>query len=178
MFFRAAKRGNEKFVLELISLGADISVANHIGQTLLMIAAECGLHRIVKLCLEKGTESYINRFDETQRNAAMYACENHQTACLEEILKSGKCNPNSVEESGCCVSPTISDISFALTYSSTRMNSKGRDILFLAESSGYSLQAIIDEIVEGKVKTDIWATNAKGQNLLMIAARKRFGKCS
>ena len=107
LLFRAAKRGNEKFVLELIFLGADTSFVNHIGQTLLMIAAKCGLHRIVKLCLEKGTESYINRFDETQRNAVMYACENHQTACLEDILKSGKCSPDSVVTNGYCTTCII-----------------------------------------------------------------------
>ena len=107
LLFRAAERGNEKFVLELIFLGADTSFVNHIGQTLLMIAAKCGLHRIVKLCLEKGTESYINRFDETQRNAVMYACENHQTACLEDILKSGKCSPDSVVTNGYCTTCII-----------------------------------------------------------------------
>ena len=51
-------------------------------------------------------------------------------------------------------------------------NSKGKNILHLAESSRYSGQAIIDEIVQGKEKVDIWATNTKGQNLLMIAAKR------
>ena len=123
------------------------------------------------MCLEKGTESYINRFDETQRNAVMYACENHQTACLEEILKSGKCNPE-FSRNKAILHHLHYLISHSLTYSAAPTNSKGNDILHLAESSRYSGQAIIDKIVQGKEKADIWATNTKGENLLMIAARR------
>ena len=71
----AVINGLEKLSLDLISHGFDIRLADKDGLTVLMAAAERGVHRLVKLCLEVGSESFVNMMDKHGENAIVHACE-------------------------------------------------------------------------------------------------------
>ena len=90
LLLSVASARNPDKVNSLINDGHRIDQFNEEGQTLLMIAAEWGFLDTVRICLEKGSQEFVNMKDKTKRNAVVYACEKKRSACLEEILKNKK----------------------------------------------------------------------------------------
>ena len=86
----AVINGLEKITLDLISRGFDIRLADGDGLTVLVAAAERGLHRLVKLCLEVGSESFVNMMDKHGKNVIVHACEGQQTLSLKQLLRDPK----------------------------------------------------------------------------------------
>ena len=177
--FIAVNRATEEAVSELISHGASLSSTNESGQTLLMLAAKQGFHKIVKLCLEQYDEYLVNMVDKKGRNALMYACEGSDALCLKELLKSKKCEiEGSVDVAvNICEKSRFREGSFLLTkYTEVKErqkiqradtdHSKEDELLYLAKKSRYKEQDVLDLLTTG---LELSHTNENGQNLLMIA---------
>ena len=185
VLIRAVEKRNEDCVSVLVSHGADITATNDRGQTLLMLAAKEGMLKTVRTCLDQCDGSYVNLVDNSGNNAVMHAINNHQLGCLEQILKSQKCSLDQCknEVASLCsryglskelkllqkysdgfnqqpnLSPRISD--------STSDLSKEQQMLSAARRN--QEQEVFESIWSG---ADIWKTNDRGQNLLMIAAQE------
>ena len=166
---------NEHCVRELLCHGASIRQTNEKGQTLLMTATEKGLHGIVKICLEKGSESYANMVDVNGKNAVEYACENLKTACLEELLKNEKCSAMKASAVAACPKYYSGGEELVKKYCSELVkspedvpNKLEKELLQATQRAYYGEEAVLELVAAG---ADIWYTDDKGQNLLMIAAK-------
>ena len=167
-------------VSELISHGAAFEQINRLhGETLLMIAAGRGWQRIVTVCLEKGSEAYVNATDYEGKDAMGHACENHRTACLEELLKNPKSKPmtkslvhmsryysdgQELLEKYC---PQMSNNPVGRTKPVEAENKREKELLSAAKRGHHNRTEVLNLLSS---ETDIWYTGQDGQNLLMVAA--------
>ena len=174
---KAAFKRDQELTLDLISHGVDITRADEDGLTVLMAAAEKGLQRLVKLCLEVGSESFVNMMDKHGKNALAYACKGRQTLSLKQLIRNPKCRidkskaieicqenkfldgVNILEN---CVQPCES-LGFCC-------NEKEEDLLLQAYGTdSYSEYDIIDAV---DPDFNLWYTNGHGRNVLMIAVER------
>ena len=182
---KAVEKGNEGCVSELLLHGADITETNSQGQTLLMLAAKRGMLSTVRTCLDKCDKSYVNLVDNSGNNAVMHAIKNHQIDCLEEILKSEKCSLDQCKDE---VTSLCSRYGYSKELKLLQMFSDGfnqepnlsprishstggqsKEQQMLSVANRHQEQEVFASIWSG---ADIWKTNDKGQNLLMIAAQE------
>ena len=190
---RAAERGHENCVSELLSNGAEISHVNKRGETLLMLAAKNDLLTTVKFCLEKGSKAFVNMVDNKGKNAITHAFECGRTNCLAEMLNNPKCDPakslaleeyyisTRIEyEKGLQLfrkhesipheqSRTRDKITLFQVEKDFAETSGEHELITLAEKGKHCEMKILELISTG---ANIWCTNGKGQNLLMIAAQR------
>ena len=185
VLIRAVEKGNEDCVSVLLSHGADITATNYRGQTLLMFAAKEGLLKTTRTCLNQGDEVYVNLVDNYGNNAVMHAINNHQLGCLELILKSEKCSLDQYKNeliSLCSRYSYSKELKLLQKYRDGFNQMPNMPWRISDSTTGLSVeqqmlsaarrnqeQEVFESIWSG---ADIWKTNDKGQNLLMIAAQE------
>ena len=185
VLIKAVEKGNEGCVSELLLHGADITETNSQGQTLLMLAAKRGMLSTVRTCLDKCNKSYLNLVDNSGNNAVMHAIKNHQIDCLEEILKSEKCSLDQCKDevTSLCSGYRYSEELKLLQMFNDGFNQEpnlpprishstggqSKEQQMLSAASRHQEQEVFASIWSG---ADIWKTNDKGQNLLMIAGQE------
>ena len=184
----AANKKHKKWVLELLSQGADISSKTSENKNLLMFASENGWVSIVRECLKYERE--MSEVDGNGKTALMYACENKQYECLEELLtaKQHSATIDKVSKLGLtalmiCAQEGFEDglnllIKFkadinpnfsvcAPSYLNGIYEERTTTLLLAAKSKHEECVKIL--IDHG---ADIWCKNNKGQNLLMVACEQ------
>ena len=87
----AALEGNEQCVLQLAAHGASVWCSNRRGENPLMFAANKGLWKVVKLCVDGGTALQINRTNHKGNNVVMLASRSAQVNSLSVLLKNPSC---------------------------------------------------------------------------------------
>lgn len=82
---RAADNGNERQLVSLLNLGADLYARNEDGNTALLSLASSGSIELFQLLLEKGAD--INDKDNKDNTVLMKAAEAGNLIVVEELLK-------------------------------------------------------------------------------------------
>ena len=176
---KTAFKGYQELTLDLISHGVDITRENKDGVTVLMAAAEKGLHRLVKLCLEVGSESFVNMMDKHGKNAIVHACEGRQTLSLKQLLRDPKVKldqSKALATAICQENKFLDGVNILENYGQPWgglgfcCNEKEEDLLLQAyDACSYNEYDIIDAIGPD---FNLWYTNGNGRNLLMIGVKR------
>ena len=179
----AARSSSQDFVNCLISEGRPVDYVDKEGKTLLMVAAERGFLDTVKICLEKGSQEFVNMKDETKRNAVVYACEKKRSACLEEILKNKKSAPDetSVEMAvrACEDCDYAQGLQLLKKYGGELTKLSQPLWSFILEKESEQGSWWRNHLVEQEISllisdAEIWKMNGQGKNLLMAAIERNL----
>ena len=176
---RAVVGCSQAFVNSLISEGYSVDHVNKEGKTLLMIAAERGFLDTVKICLERGSREFVNKTDNTDQNAIVYACLNNRSTSLEEILKNKK---TSLDEASMKMAVTACE-DCGYVRGLQLLKKYGGELTKLSQPlwslilekndyTGYPAHHTEGEIILLISDADIWETNSQGKNLLMAAVER------
>ena len=174
----AAMACSQDYVNCLISEGDPFDHVNTHGKTLLMIAAGRGFLDTVKICLERGSQDFVNMRDDSNKNAVVYACEKKQSACLEEILKNKKTILDEANIETAMQTCEEQDYARGLhlleKYGGELTTLSQRLWSFILEKDFEEHSWWRNHLVEQEVRllfsdAQIWKTNVDGKNLLMTA---------
>ena len=183
----AAAEKHEDCVLELLSRGADIHSKTPEGQTLLMLASATGMLRTVMKCLHEFEKNNITQSDSQGMTSLMYACVNKQLDCLKELLKHSLAAIDNVSKTGSTALTICAKNGFTEGLKLLLQNNANIDHVEIGSSDkGYYVNELggnstlllaaeckHEECVKILIDhgPDIWNTNKRGENLLMIACK-------
>jgi ankyrin repeat protein len=93
----AAAKGNEELVILLLSVEADVNLADKKGLTALHLAAQAGSASVIRSLADASAD--IDAVDRTDSTALHVAADHGQLSCVEALVKAG-CNIDRVDMHG------------------------------------------------------------------------------